>query len=243
MIELFAADGPAEEGGDLRHEEARVDERPAPEPACPSDELVRARHAGASSRPASRRAAELAARRDWYRRAARPAQGARAHDRRHRAAGGAVLPRRRSSTTRTPWRSSGRIARRPPTILARRRARRSPALRALGAGGDGGGAARAGRASGFGDKAGKLFQPLRVALTGLAASPGIFDVLLLLGRDRSLARIDAALSFLRSDRRPERRNKWLRRYVRKLYISAYDSCRRARAPLASGGCRDAGEGP
>jgi glutamyl-tRNA synthetase len=40
--------------------------------------------------------------------------------------------------------------------------------------------------------AGKLFQPLRVALTGSAVSPGIFDVLLLLGRDRSLARIDAA---------------------------------------------------
>jgi glutamyl-tRNA synthetase len=44
--------------------------------------------------------------------------------------------------------------------------------------------------------AGKIFQPLRVALTGTAASPGIFDVLVLLGRDRSLARIDAALRFL-----------------------------------------------
>ncbi len=42
--------------------------------------------------------------------------------------------------------------------------------------------------------AGKLFQPLRVALTGLTVSPGIFDVLELLGRDRSLARIDAALT-------------------------------------------------
>jgi glutamyl-tRNA synthetase len=40
--------------------------------------------------------------------------------------------------------------------------------------------------------AGKLFQPLRVALTGVAATPGIFDVLELLGRERSLARIDAA---------------------------------------------------
>ena len=37
---------------------------------------------------------------------------------------------------------------------------------------------------GFGEKAGKIFQPLRVALTGLAASPGIFDVLLVLGRER-----------------------------------------------------------
>lgn len=41
--------------------------------------------------------------------------------------------------------------------------------------------------------AGKLFQPLRVALTGLTVSPGIFDVLELLGRERALARIDAAV--------------------------------------------------
>ena len=44
--------------------------------------------------------------------------------------------------------------------------------------------------------AGKIFQPLRVALTGSSASPGIFDVLVLLGRDTSLRRIDAALRFL-----------------------------------------------
>lgn len=42
--------------------------------------------------------------------------------------------------------------------------------------------------------AGKLFQPLRVALTGLTVSPGIFDVLELLGRDRALARIDTAVA-------------------------------------------------
>jgi glutamyl-tRNA synthetase len=46
--------------------------------------------------------------------------------------------------------------------------------------------------------AGKLFQPLRVALTGLTVSAGIFDVLALLGRDRALARIDDALQYLRS---------------------------------------------
>jgi glutamyl-tRNA synthetase len=46
--------------------------------------------------------------------------------------------------------------------------------------------------------AGKLFQPLRVALTGLSVSAGIFDVLALLGRDRSLARIDDAVKFLRA---------------------------------------------
>jgi glutamyl-tRNA synthetase len=48
--------------------------------------------------------------------------------------------------------------------------------------------------------AGKLFQPLRVALTGLSVSPGIFDVLLVLGRERSLARIHAAISELERER-------------------------------------------
>ncbi len=38
-------------------------------------------------------------------------------------------------------------------------------------------------------KLGKLAQPLRAALTGRTTSPGIFDVLLLLGKDESLARI------------------------------------------------------
>ncbi len=38
-------------------------------------------------------------------------------------------------------------------------------------------------------KLGKVAQPLRAALTGQATSPGIFDVLLLLGRDESLGRI------------------------------------------------------
>ena len=38
---------------------------------------------------------------------------------------------------------------------------------------------------------GKLAQPLRAALTGQTTSPGIFDVLMLLGKDESLARIDA----------------------------------------------------
>jgi glutamyl-tRNA synthetase len=40
-----------------------------------------------------------------------------------------------------------------------------------------------------GAKLGKLAQPLRVALTGRTTSPGIFDVLALLGRDEGLARI------------------------------------------------------
>ncbi len=44
---------------------------------------------------------------------------------------------------------------------------------------------------------GKLFQPLRVALTGVAESPGIFDVLIVLGRERSLRRLAAAVERLR----------------------------------------------
>ncbi|MBA4043431.1 MAG: glutamate--tRNA ligase, partial [Erythrobacter sp.] len=38
---------------------------------------------------------------------------------------------------------------------------------------------------------GKLAQPMRAALTGTTTSPGIFDVLILLGRDEALARLDA----------------------------------------------------
>ncbi len=41
---------------------------------------------------------------------------------------------------------------------------------------------------------GKLAQPLRAALTGQTTSPGIFDVLVLLGREESLARIGAQVS-------------------------------------------------
>ena len=44
-------------------------------------------------------------------------------------------------------------------------------------------------------KLGKLAQPLRAALTGRATSPGIFEVLDVLGREESLARIrDQALA-------------------------------------------------
>jgi glutamyl-tRNA synthetase len=41
---------------------------------------------------------------------------------------------------------------------------------------------------------GKLAQPLRAALTGQTTSPGIFDVLVLLGREEGIARIDAQAS-------------------------------------------------
>jgi glutamyl-tRNA synthetase len=55
-----------------------------------------------------------------------------------------------------------------------------------------------------GTAAGKIFQPLRLALTGVTASPGIFDVLVMLGRERSLARIDAAVQFLDENRAARR---------------------------------------
>ncbi len=41
---------------------------------------------------------------------------------------------------------------------------------------------------------GKLAQPMRAALTGTTTSPGIFDVLVLLGKEESLARINAQAS-------------------------------------------------
>jgi glutamyl-tRNA synthetase len=44
--------------------------------------------------------------------------------------------------------------------------------------------------------AGKVFQPLRVALTGMTVSPGIFEMLVQMGRDLSLKRIDKALTVL-----------------------------------------------
>jgi glutamyl-tRNA synthetase len=43
---------------------------------------------------------------------------------------------------------------------------------------------------------GKVFQPLRVALTGLPVSPGIFEMLVQMGRDLSLKRIDKAVAHL-----------------------------------------------
>jgi glutamyl/glutaminyl-tRNA synthetase len=44
-----------------------------------------------------------------------------------------------------------------------------------------------------GMKAKQLFQPVRVALTGTTISPGIFETVALVGRDKALERIDSAL--------------------------------------------------
>lgn len=51
-------------------------------------------------------------------------------------------------------------------------------------------------ADGLGIGGGKLFQPLRVALTGLTVSPGIFDVLVMQGRERGIDRLDRAIAWL-----------------------------------------------
>jgi glutamyl-tRNA synthetase len=48
----------------------------------------------------------------------------------------------------------------------------------------------------LGVKPGKLYQPIRVAITGSTVSPGIFESLAALGREESLARIDAAIARL-----------------------------------------------
>jgi glutamyl-tRNA synthetase len=46
----------------------------------------------------------------------------------------------------------------------------------------------------LGAKPKDVFQPIRVALTGTTVSPGIFESVAALGRDETLARIDAALA-------------------------------------------------
>jgi glutamyl-tRNA synthetase len=45
-------------------------------------------------------------------------------------------------------------------------------------------------------KPGAVFQPLRVAITGRSVSAGVFESVVLLGRDEALARIDSALERL-----------------------------------------------
>jgi glutamyl-tRNA synthetase len=49
----------------------------------------------------------------------------------------------------------------------------------------------------LGVKPGKLYQPIRVAITGTTVSPGIFESLSALGREESLSRVEAAIGRLR----------------------------------------------
>jgi glutamyl-tRNA synthetase len=53
-----------------------------------------------------------------------------------------------------------------------------------------------GAAEAHGWKAGDFFKPIRVAVTGRAISPPLFGSMVLLGRERSLARLDEALERL-----------------------------------------------
>ncbi len=48
-------------------------------------------------------------------------------------------------------------------------------------------------------KPGKLYQPIRVAITGTSVSPGIFESLSVLGRERSIERIERAVQRLSTD--------------------------------------------
>jgi glutamyl-tRNA synthetase len=45
-------------------------------------------------------------------------------------------------------------------------------------------------------KLGKIAQPVRVALTGTSVSPGIFEIIMVLGRQRVLSRLQAAIAFI-----------------------------------------------
>ena len=47
-------------------------------------------------------------------------------------------------------------------------------------------------------KLGKIAQPARVALTGSTKSPGIFEVMEILGKDTVLSRLEKAISFINS---------------------------------------------
>ncbi len=57
-------------------------------------------------------------------------------------------------------------------------------------------AAVRGTAAERGTKAGTLIHATRVAVTGRTTSPGLFEVLVLLGRDRTVARVERLLAFL-----------------------------------------------
>ena len=48
----------------------------------------------------------------------------------------------------------------------------------------------------FGVKPGKLYQPIRVAITGSSVSPGIFESLAALGQAESLNRLETAIERL-----------------------------------------------
>ena len=60
-------------------------------------------------------------------------------------------------------------------------------------------AATRGLATELGVKAGEVIAPARVAVTGRKAAPGIFEVLWLVGREASVARLRAAAARWRAE--------------------------------------------
>lgn len=52
-------------------------------------------------------------------------------------------------------------------------------------------------------KLGKIAQPVRVALTGQTASPGIFEIISILGKERVLSRLNQALVYIKENSQPE----------------------------------------
>ena len=168
--------------GGLRRAEAALDERP-----------LRAR---ARRRRPDRAGWRRCTGRTGLARRGRDHAGEDLHARRVLAAGARrsstarpTIPRRARSSSR-PRRARRRSARRA-TALARRCRSRGPPRRSRRR------CAPAVERSGL--KAKQVFQPLRVALTGTTISPGIFETVALLGRERAL---DA---HRRRTRRPPRR--------------------------------------
>jgi glutamyl-tRNA synthetase len=51
-----------------------------------------------------------------------------------------------------------------------------------------------------GIKLGRIAQPLRIALTGTSVSPGLFEVMEVLGKEKILRRIDKALEYIRIEK-------------------------------------------
>jgi glutamyl/glutaminyl-tRNA synthetase len=63
-------------------------------------------------------------------------------------------------------------------------------------------AAVRGTAAERGVKAGLLIHAVRVAVTGRSTSPGLFEVLVLLGRKRTVERIERLVNFLARQETP-----------------------------------------
>ena len=48
------------------------------------------------------------------------------------------------------------------------------------------------------EELGKVIHPTRLALTGRTFSPGMFDVMVLLGREKTLERLEKAIAFIQA---------------------------------------------